>query len=134
MTGEYSLEGLAVPETLDRLHALLEQVGQDHPALPADTLMMFETAVIEIAGNVVKHGRPQGKVLYTFRLRVLPDRMESMLCDSGDAVAELPESGAMPDALQEQGRGLMLAEAALDELRYERVDGRNRWTMVRYRT
>jgi serine/threonine-protein kinase RsbW len=60
VTGDYLLEGLAVPESLNLLHDLLERVGREHPDLDAGDLMMFETAVIEVAGNVVEHGRPPG--------------------------------------------------------------------------
>ena len=134
MTGDYVLEGLAVPESLNLLHALLERVGQEHPDIDAADLMMFETAVIEVAGNVVEHGRPHGRVTWAFRLSVLPDRLEGELSDSGE---EYPGGtwGPMPDdLLQEDGRGLALATAVLDRLDYRRSDGVNHWTMLRHRS
>lgn len=131
MAGEYLLEGLAVPESLSDLHDLLERVASDHPDVDPGDLMMFETAVIEVAGNVVEHGRPQGKVLYTFRLQVLPDRVEARLREASEAVAPDVVGAAMPDPLAEEGRGLALSRAMLDELRYERVDDENVWTLVR---
>ena len=77
MSGDYLLEGLAVPESLNLLHDLLEEVGQEHPELAPSDLMMFETAVIEVAGNVVEHGQPPGRVRWSFRLSVLEDRLEA---------------------------------------------------------
>jgi serine/threonine-protein kinase RsbW len=134
MTGEYVLEGLAVPETLNRLHDLLEEVGREHSDLGPDDLMLFETAVIEVAGNVVEHGRPPGIVSWSFRLEVRPDRLEGRLSDSGEEYPGGTWGTSMPDdPMQESGRGLALATAMLDSLSYERVDDANQWTMVRRR-
>jgi serine/threonine-protein kinase RsbW len=134
VTGEYLLEGLAVPESLNVLHELLERVGHDHPELDAGDLMMFETAVIEVAGNVVEHGRPRGRVTWAFRLSVLPDRMEAQLSDSGEEYPGGTWGTSMPDdLLQEDGRGLALATAVLDSLDYRRSSGVNHWTMRRRR-
>ena len=35
----------------------------------------------------------------------------------------------MPDADAESGRGLALAAAAVDDMSYERVEGRNHWRL-----
>jgi serine/threonine-protein kinase RsbW len=132
MTGEYLIDGLAVPESLDLLHDLLERVAREHPDVSAADLMMFETAVIEIAGNVVEHGRPPGEVTYGFRLEVLPDRLEGVLIDSGEELPPSPEA-TMPSHWDESGRGLALAGSVLDHLSYTRDEGENRWQMRRLR-
>ena len=132
MTGDYVIEGLAVPESLDELHDLLERVGADHPELSEGDLLMFETAVIEVAGNVVEHGRPPGGVRWTFRLQVCPDRLEGRLSDGGEEYPGGPWGTEMPDAMAEDGRGLALATAVLDSLAYERDGDVNHWTMVRH--
>jgi serine/threonine-protein kinase RsbW len=132
MDGDYLLEGLAVPQTLHELHELLERAGSEHPDVLPEDLMRFETAVIEIAGNVVEHGRPKGEVTYTFALQVRPDRLEGVLDDGGQPVPPSHDSD-MPDQWSEDGRGLPLAQAALDELTYEREDSRNLWRMVKHR-
>ena len=135
MSGDYVLEGPAVPESLDLVHDLLEQVGREHPDLEPGDLTMFETAVIEVAGNVVEHGRPPGHVSWTFRLSVLPDRLEGELSDSGEEYGGGTWGTTMPsDLLQEDGRGLALATAVLDSLEYERAATANHWTMLRHRS
>lgn len=133
MTGEgYCLSGMAVPEELDRLHELFEQVSVEHADVLASDLMLFETAVMEIAGNVVEHGKPSGRVAWKFTLVIHPDRLIAELSDSGqEYTGDL--SAAMPDTLAESGRGLPLAVAALDGLDYRRGDDANCWTMLRFR-
>jgi serine/threonine-protein kinase RsbW len=132
MAGEYRIDGLAVPESLELLHELLERVAREHPEVSPADLMMFETAVIEIAGNVVEHGEPAGQVSYGFCIEVLPDRLHGCLSDSGDAVSR-SVPGSMPDEWDENGRGLALAGSVVDELSYSRVDGENHWRMTRLR-
>jgi serine/threonine-protein kinase RsbW len=131
MTGDYLLDGLAVPDSLNLLHDLLEQVGGEHPELTASDLMLFETAVIEVAGNVVEHGKPPGEVRWTFRLAVRADRLEGTLSDSGEEYPGGAWGTDMPDTMEEDGRGLALATAVLDSLVYERAGDVNEWTMVR---
>ncbi|MET1134247.1 MAG: hypothetical protein ABWX60_12575, partial [Aeromicrobium sp.] len=63
---ELRLDGWAVPSGLEALHELCEQGREAWPAVSAEAFMVMETAVIEIAGNVVEHGRPVGHVRWTF--------------------------------------------------------------------
>jgi serine/threonine-protein kinase RsbW len=131
MTGDYLLDGLAVPDSLNLLHDLLERVGSEHPELSGSDLMLFETAVIEVAGNVVEHGHPPGEVRWSFRLTVRADRLEGTLSDSGEEYPGGAWGTDMPDTMEEDGRGLALATAVLDSLVYERAGDVNEWTMVR---
>jgi serine/threonine-protein kinase RsbW len=124
------LDGLAVPDELDAVHGLFEQAGQAHPEVDAMDLMLFGTAVIEIANNVVEHGRPLGEVRWRVALSIHDGLIEATLADSGREFT--PDLGAaMPGENAESGRGFALAEAVLDEITLDRVDGVNRWHMVR---
>jgi hypothetical protein len=50
--------------------------------VPTADLTPFETAVVEVAGNVVGHGVPCG-MYSTFAFSVLPDRIEVVLSAHG---------------------------------------------------
>jgi serine/threonine-protein kinase RsbW len=136
VAGDHTLTGLAVPEGLDELHDLLEQVGAQHPDVSSADLMLFQTAVIEIAGNVVEHGQPPGGVHWTFSIDVLTDRIEATLADDGKPFEDTRAlaDAEMPDTEAEDGRGFALASQVLDELSYERRGGANVWAMVRRRS
>ncbi|MCP3423592.1 ATP-binding protein [Nocardioides pinisoli] len=134
MTGEhYDIEGLAVPRDMEQLHDLLERASTEHPHIPASDVMMFETAVMELANNVVEHGRPVGQVAWRFSLEVSADSLTARLADSGEEYAgwDAAASHDMPGEMAESGRGLPLASAVLDELDYQRDGASNVWTMVR---
>jgi serine/threonine-protein kinase RsbW len=94
--------------------------------------MLFETAVIEVAGNVVEHGRPLGRVRWSFRLSVREGALEGRLSDSGEEYPGGAWGTDMPDTMEEAGRGLALATAVLDSLVYERSGNVNEWWMVRH--
>lgn len=132
MSGEpqYVLEGFAVPGELEKVHELLERARADHPDVDPTDLMLFETAVVEIANNVVEHGRPHGEVRWRLQLRVSEAEIEADLDDTGqEFTADL--GAAMPDENAESGRGFALAGAVLDKIELERADGENHWRMVR---
>ncbi|QWZ08269.1 ATP-binding protein [Nocardioides panacis] len=134
MAGEYALRGLAVPESLDLLQDLLELVRREHPDLHETDVSMFETAIVEIHGNVVEHGHPPGQVIYAFELEVSPDRLVGILADTGVAAPDLSGMDTLPHEMAESGRGLWLAKATLDDLQYVRIGDRNTWKLVRNRT
>ncbi len=131
MGGEYRVDTLAVPETLNLLHDLLDRVRDENPDVEATDLMLFETAVIEIANNVVEHGRPPGTIRYSFTLDVESDQLLGHLSDGGPPLDD--PHAPMPGPDSENGRGLALARSALDDLVYERVGEHNKWTMIRRR-
>ncbi len=126
----YVTSGQATEAGLVELHDLLDQVRSEHPEVAESDLAMLETAVIEIAGNVVEHGTPPGGIHYEFTLDVSGDGLCARLTDSGDEVA-LEPPGAAPDAMAESGRGLLIARAVLTELRYDRQEGQNVWSLTR---
>lgn len=126
----YVLEGFAVPDQLDAVHTLLGEAAADHPALDPMDVMLFETAVIEIANNVVEYGRPEGEVRWKFTIRVNDDTIEAELDDTGQTFTPARGKG-MPGEDAEGGRGLPIAEALLDQIEFDRVGDTNHWRMVR---
>jgi serine/threonine-protein kinase RsbW len=127
---DYVLEGFAVPDQLDAVHTLLAQAADEHPRLDPMDVMLFETAIIEIANNVVEHGQPEGEVRWRFTIRVREDEIEAELDDTGQTFTPV-QGKAMPGEDAEGGRGLAMAEALLDQIDFERMDDANHWRMVR---
>ena len=131
-TFEFTAEFTELGEGLDILHRSIQLLREATGRARDDrSLILFETALGEIGGNVLTHGRPQGierAVEYTLRL------------DGGTLVASLSDSGLpvhehlsreMPAHDSEAGRGLAMARSLLDELGYERDGDLNRWRLVK---
>lgn len=130
----HELHACAAPECLGKVHDLLAEMWGSSPDVSLLDRAMFETAVIEIAANIVRHGSDEGRTVCNLTLEVYPDRLDAFFSDDGLIAHVNIDAAAMPDAYAESGRGLAIAKAAVDVLRYERHDGDNRWTLSRTRT
>lgn len=130
----HELHACADPDCLGKVHCLLEDMWAGSPDVSEVDRAMFETAVIEIAANIVQHSTAEGPVNCNLTLEVYPERLDAHFRDDGLTAAVNLDTAAMPDALTESGRGLALAKAAVDTLSYERTNGTNHWTLRRSRT
>lgn len=132
MTHEHRVSVTAVPECLDSIHDVVTAAVLAEPALSDRDRMRVETAVLEVAGNVVEH-TPTAPGRDDVRLEVVAERrdgrLEVVLLDDGGPV-DVDTDAAMPDWAAESGRGMPLAHALSDEFAYQRRDGRNHWRLA----
>ncbi|KQS09002.1 hypothetical protein ASG04_08880 [Curtobacterium sp. Leaf183] len=123
----------AVPESLDtvqdRFAVWWDGLGVDDVA----RRFALETAVAEIAANIVEHtartDRQAGR-RYTVELRATEQEYTAVLRDNGLPVDLDLSAVTMADVDAENGRGLALAIAALDRLEHRHEGGHNVWTLV----
>jgi serine/threonine-protein kinase RsbW len=110
---------------MERLRRATGRPADDRP------LLLFETALGEIGGNVLTHGRPPGTARpVEYSLSFDGSSLEASLSDSG-APAHEHLGRQMPGPDNEDGRGLAIARSLLDELGYERDGEVNRWRLVK---
>jgi serine/threonine-protein kinase RsbW len=95
--------------------------------------MMFTTAVLEVANNIVTHNGAGSEVSIALALTADPTALRADFCDDGSPAAVDLATTALSGDLAESGRGLALARMALDEFSYERTKDRNRWQLTRHR-
>ena len=126
---------------MDAVHALLGRYWTEAQAVlskPPDGRWkaLFDSAVVELAANIVRHAYPAWETPATFHLslRCFPDRMEAFLVDRGvpyvsqQAVGTPDMSKAIGTLLRDHGWGLPIVHAAVDGIEYGRSpDGENRW-------
>jgi serine/threonine-protein kinase RsbW len=123
------------PTCFEVVHEALTELWVDADDVDPTDRMLFETALIEIVGNLVEHARrPDGlPVDVHMQLTVHEDRVEARMRDNG-IPAHVDSAGAqMPDEFAEGGRGLALA-AAVTDLAHVHEDDGNTWTVIRHRT
>ncbi len=126
------LEGPADLPCLERVHDLVDELWVRVPDVELADRFRFETAVIEVAGNIVEHGG--GDVLLRLRLVVRSDTLEAHFRDTGPEVDLTEAVGELPDPLAETGRGMALVRAAVDDVGYERTGLTNRWHLLQHRS
>ncbi len=134
-------EASASLDGMDDVHELLNQywnsAAEAHLGPPDGAWRaLFDSAVAEIAGNIVRHAYPPPLVATTFQisLRYFNDRVEAIMLDRGIPYSPVPlivppdMRLALDDPELDHGWGLMIAHAVADSLDYERLgDGHNRW-------
>jgi serine/threonine-protein kinase RsbW len=129
-----AFEAPVAPASLDLVQDRLESFWAHDDAVSATDRTRFEMAVVEIVANILEHAfeldaEVPGRLL-SVTLTLAPDRIEAVLCDNGLPAAIDLGSVTMPDEDATSGRGLALAAAAVDEVAYERVEGRNHWRLT----
>ena len=113
----------AVHDALARFWSLLDDMPDQRWRL------LFETAVAEVAANIVEHAEPP---YFTMRIRMGSDCVIAEFTDSGKGWAGPTGPAAILDDLSaERGRGLTLAGTAVDEVAYERQGLVNRWRLTK---
>lgn len=130
MVGEYELHTTATLEALALVHDLFARVAE--PVSPED-LMLFETAVVEVVGNLIKHGRPPGAVRFDLRLEVGPDAVSAVIDDWSTAATPYLHH-EMPSAEDVSGRGLPLIWAVVDDFTVETARDHHVWRLRRARS
>jgi serine/threonine-protein kinase RsbW len=115
------------PDDVDTVHELLALVWDGSPTISAGDRMRFETALIELASNVMRHADAGQGVSCTLTVDVTADGIEARLRDNGrPGDIELTQI-EMPDEDAESGRGLALIHSLVDEVEYRRAADENHW-------
>jgi serine/threonine-protein kinase RsbW len=128
-----SIDVPAVPASLDTVQDTFGSWWEGLGTEDASLRFRFETALVEIAANVIEHTRRsdvgQGR-RFLLDLGTDGDDLVAVLSDNGMPVDIDLGDVTMADPEDEGGRGLALAIAALDRLEHSHQGGRNVWTLV----
>lgn len=119
------------PDTLNRVHDLLAKVWVDSPQISTIDRASFETALIEVAANVIQHANNGNAVECTVAIDASDGVITATLIDTGRE-SDIELAGArMPDATAESGRGLAIVKALVDEVVYDSDGNVNYWRITR---
>lgn len=114
---------------LDRVHQALAELWARAPHVADTDRTLFEIAVLEVATNVVVHGRTATEA--TIELRASETEVQAIFRDNGAPTEVDVAAAEWPGELAENGRGLPMARAALDDFSHHRVDDLNVWRLRR---
>jgi anti-sigma regulatory factor (Ser/Thr protein kinase) len=126
----------ATMDGLETVHRQLERfwAEADAPAPDETWRVLFESAVAEVAGNIIRHAQPPH--VFYLSLRAFPGRVEATLLDQGIPYQLVPVRTsvdmrpAMTEPDMDHGWGLAIARAVTDGIVYDRLDsGHNRWVI-----
>lgn len=125
------LDTITGPDTLDQIQHVLDQLWAQHPEASPAARIHMDLAACEIGANILKHAGGGQPVRMQMQAEVHDGHVRVSFTDDGHpAPIDLQQVG-MPSEMAEQGRGLALAIAVLDELTFQRDATVNRWILVR---
>lgn len=130
---ERTLEVVTGPETLAQMQHTLDLVWATED-VSEYTRMCLDLAVSEIGTNIIEHSGDGQPMNLRMVVTLLPESISVVFTDDGQPVAVDLGHISMPGELSDRGRGLAIAHRVLDELSYNRVDGGNRWMLMRRRS
>lgn len=125
--GRRSIETLAVPECLDEVHDLIHALSVEGQ-VPDEVVNRFESAAIEVVGNVVEHAAVANAQV-SMTVEIADGWLRGIVEDDGAAAPVELDAVRMPDEMSVDGRGLAIAAQLLDEFTYERREERNLWRL-----
>lgn len=123
----------AVIDSVDTVQEAFSTWWEELGEQDATKRFSFETAVVEIATNIVEHSRrnDQGDGRrFTLDLDATDAEVTALFTDNGQPADIDLSAVTMADIDDESGRGLALALATLDSLDYRHESGRNIWTLM----
>jgi serine/threonine-protein kinase RsbW len=126
-----SLRFTTPPDDLNAVHDFLADVLEAAPDIDALDRMAFETALVELAGNVIQHADGGGGTTCVLTVSVEDGHLRAELTDSAESGGVRLVGRTMPDALDESGRGIPFIQALVDTLEYRREGEHNVWTIAR---
>jgi len=125
----HALRLTSPPDDVNRVHVFLEEIWEVSSVEPMDRFR-FETALIELASNVLRHAAGGQLINCTMTIKVSNGDLAAELIDDGQA-GDIELDTAMPDEFAESGRGIPLIRALVDTVDYSRCEGSNRWIIAK---
>ena len=121
------------PDDIDTVQDFVQRVLEPHTDIVGIDRISFETALVELASNVIQHAAAGTGITCVLSIHADDHELSARISDSGAAGAVILSAPSFPDDLAESGRGLALIEMLVDSVHFERVAGRNVWTISRAR-
>ncbi|MET0714788.1 MAG: ATP-binding protein [Mycetocola sp.] len=121
------------PTDVDAVHDFLHEIWVLHPDIDEMDRMAFETALIELASNVIQHADRGDGVTCAMSVSADSHELRAQFSDTAEAGGFRLRTATIPDELAESGRGLAFMQMLVDEVRYERVEDRNVWSLIKKR-
>jgi serine/threonine-protein kinase RsbW len=121
------------PDDIDTVQDYVQRVWAAAPDLDSMDKLKFETAIVELAANVIQHADEGNGVTATVVVTVDGERIRGSVADSSSASSVTLAPREMPDEMAESGRGIAFIQRLVDVLHYERRDGENLWMIEKIR-
>ena len=122
------------PDQLERIAAVVEEIGEKESWGP-DLIFRINLALEELGLNIINYGHDGGVHEIQFTMTLDGETITIEISDDGrpfDPLSEapVPDVTAALDDRPVGGLGVHLVRTMMDDMRYQRVSGRNHITIV----
>ncbi|MDP9028719.1 MAG: ATP-binding protein [Actinomycetota bacterium] len=114
--------------SINQVHEGLAELWRRHPRISGADRMAFETALIELATNVIRHSLRAESADTELRLAVGVTELSAEIIDNGPEFRGYLDHFALPGLSAESGRGMAVIDSLMDVFEYTRVPAQNSWT------
>ena len=114
--------------SIEHVHEAIAELWMRHPRITDTDRMAFETALIELATNVIRHSVLDGTSDSHLRLAVSVSALTAEIVDQGRPFPGHLDHFALPGTDAESGRGMAVISALTNVFEYTRIDAPNSWT------
>ena len=125
------------PGQLERITAEVEKIG-DQEDWPPELVFRVNLALEELGLNIINYGHDEGLHEIEFTVTSQAETVTIEMSDDGRPFdplsdAPVPDVSASIEDRRIGGLGVHLVRTMMDDLRYQRVGGRNHITLVSHR-
>ena len=125
------------PGQLERIAAEVEKIGEQED-WPQELVFRVNLALEELGLNIINYGHDEGLHEIEFTVTSQAEAVTIEISDDGRPFdplsdAPVPDVSASIEDRRIGGLGVHLVRTMMDELRYQRVRGRNHITLVSHR-
>ena len=117
------------PDDVDEVHEFLQGIWDENPHIPLRDRFSFETALVELASNIILYSVVTSSVTCDIVIETSTDQINATISDNGDLVDLALDEHIMPDEFSESGRGIPLIKALVDNFEYGNSENKNTWRM-----
>jgi len=114
--------------SIDQVHDAVAELWRRHPGIGTVDRMAFETALVELATNIVRYALPGGSAGPELRLTVGVTELSAEFVDDGPEFRGYLDHFALPGPSAESGRGMAVIDSLTDFFEYYRAPAQNSWT------
>lgn len=115
------------PDDIDAVHEFLEIIWTENPHIPWRARFSFETAIIELAANIILYSIAVAGVTCQIIIETNDEQIDATISDNGKLMELELDEHIMPDEFSESGRGIPLIKALVDEFSFDTSENRNTW-------
>lgn len=126
---KYRKHLIVPPDDVNAVHEFMQTIWSTNPHIPQRERIYFETAIIELVGNIISYSVAKTGVTCEVVIETSESRIDATISDNSELAKVELEGHPMPGELEETGRGIALIKILVDEFYLDTSKKLNTWRL-----